>query len=125
MTTTLRKRPKRTIDVYVFKQQVRGWAERIGVEPKEIHVRTMTSKWASCSTAGRVTFSTDLLRQEADWQQYVIVHELLHLRVPNHGKLFKALLSAFVPGWQEIVPRTPRHSEPRIGLSRPRADQDR
>jgi predicted metal-dependent hydrolase len=120
MTTAQRRRPKRATDVYTFKQHVRAHAERIGVRPKEIHVRTMTTKWASCSTSGRVTFSTHLLREGADWQQYVIVHELLHLRVPNHGKLFKALLSALVPGWQEIVPRTAGRTQPRLGLSRPR-----
>ncbi len=40
-----------------FKQQVVEWAGKIGVEPKEIHVREMSRKWASCSTRGRLTFS--------------------------------------------------------------------
>ena len=117
MTTTLRRRPKRRTDVYAFKQRVRAWAERIGVQPKEIHIRTMTTKWASCSTTGRVTFSADLLGELRDWQEYVIVHELLHLHVPNHGKLFKALLAAFVPNWRTVAPRN-RRGEAGLGLSR-------
>lgn len=36
------------------------------------------------------------------FQNYVIVHELLHLRVPSHGKRFKALLPAHMPGWREL-----------------------
>ncbi len=56
-------------------------------------------KWASCSTKGTVTFSKSLLTQPQGFQTYVIVHELLHLKVPNHGKLFKSLLSAHVPNW--------------------------
>jgi hypothetical protein len=48
--------------------------------------------WGSCSTAGRVTFDTDLLTQPAAFRHEVIVHELLHLKVPNHGRLFKAYL---------------------------------
>ena len=119
MTTTLRKRPKPRTDVYAFKQRVRAWAEQIGVRPKEIHLRTMTTKWASCSTSGRVTFSADLLRAERDWQEYVIVHELLHLQIPNHGKLFKAMLSALLPDWQRTASRPP-HGRPRLGLSRGR-----
>jgi predicted metal-dependent hydrolase len=38
-----------------------------------------------------------LLTEPADFREYVIVHELLDLQVPNHGKLFKSLLSAFLP----------------------------
>lgn len=116
MTTAMRTRPKRRTDVYAFKQRVRNWAERIGVKPKEIHVRTMRRKWASCSTTGRVTFSTDLLQTDHDWQEYVIVHELLHLQIPNHGKVFKAMLSALLPDWERIASRSPR-TKRILGLS--------
>ena len=47
----------------VFKADVRRWAEQIGVEPKEIHLRPMKRKWASASSAGRLTFDTDLLTE--------------------------------------------------------------
>jgi predicted metal-dependent hydrolase len=61
----------------------------------------MWRKWGSCSTNGVITLAHDLAGQEPAFQDFVIVHELLHLRVPNHGKLFKALLTAHVPGWRE------------------------
>jgi predicted metal-dependent hydrolase len=80
----------------IFKDEVHRWAERIAVEPKEVHVRRMTRKWASCSSSGRVTFDTDLLRQPTAFRSEVIVHELLHLKVPNHGKLFRSLLRPHV-----------------------------
>jgi predicted metal-dependent hydrolase len=63
----------------------------------------MTRKWASCSTAGRVTFCADLLTEPADFREYLIVHKSLHLQVPNHGKLFKTLLSAFLPEWEKVA----------------------
>ena len=78
----------------IFKDEVRRWAGRIGVEPKEVYIRPMRRKWASCSSAGRLTFDTDLLRQPTEFRSEVIVHELLHLRVPNHGKMFRALVRA-------------------------------
>jgi len=65
-------------------------------KPKQIHIRPMARKWGSCSNAGLVTLDTGLLTQPADFRKQVIVHELLHLRVPNHGKLFKALLRAYL-----------------------------
>ena len=79
-----------------FKADVQGWAEKIGVELKEIHVRPMKRKWASCSTTGRISFSEDLLAERSKFRDEVIVHELLHLKVPNHAKLFKALLRAYL-----------------------------
>lgn len=78
----------------LFRAEVAAWANRIGVQPKELHLRQMTRKWGSCSTAGRVTFNSELLLKPADFRRRVIVEELLHLKVPNHGKLFRALLKA-------------------------------
>jgi predicted metal-dependent hydrolase len=80
----------------VFKAEVLSWAKRIGVEPKEIRLRLMKSKWASCSSNGRLTFNTEILRQPASFRSEAVVHELLHLKVPNHGKLFKNLMRAFL-----------------------------
>jgi len=68
----------------------------IGVEPKQIHIRPMKRKWASCSSQGRLTFDESLLRQSAAFRREVIVHELLHLKVPNHGPVFRSLLRAYL-----------------------------
>lgn len=85
-----------TIPREVVKAEVRAWARRIGVEPKEVQFRRMTRKWASCSSQGRLTFDRDLLHQPAAFRAEVIVHELLHLKVPNHGPLFRALLRSYL-----------------------------
>jgi predicted metal-dependent hydrolase len=87
---------ERVVPKDIFRSEVEAWCQRIGVHPKEIHVRPMTRKWGSCSTAGRVSFSADLLAESAAFRKKVIVHELVHLKVPNHGKLFKALLKAYL-----------------------------
>jgi len=80
------------IPAQVFKSEVLTWAKRIGVGPKEIRLRLMKSKWASCSSNGRLTFNSEILQQPASFRREAIVHELLHLKVPNHGKLFKNLM---------------------------------
>ena len=80
----------------VFRAEVLAWAQRIGVEPREVHIRLMSRKWGSCSTKGRITFNTELLSKPAAFRRRVIVEELLHLRVPNHGKLFKSLLRVYL-----------------------------
>jgi len=79
---------------HLFKERVQIWAGRLRVTPYQIRLQMMRNKWASCSTAGRLSFSLDLLHQPEYFQDYVIVHELLHLKISNHGCLFKRLLSA-------------------------------
>jgi len=86
-----------------FKSVIACWAAVMKVKPAQIRVQKMTKKWASCSSKGRVCFSADLLHEQRAFQEYVIVHELLHLQVPNHGKLFKSLMNAYLPGWEAIL----------------------
>lgn len=84
------------IPAAVFKAEVNSWAERIGVEYKELHLRQMKNKWGSCSTRGRLTFNTELLNKPASFRARIIVHELLHLKVPHHGRVFEALLNSYL-----------------------------
>jgi len=86
-----------------FKSEIARWAAVMKVKPARIRVQRMTKKWASCSGKGRVSFNSDLLQESRTFQEFVIVHELLHLQVPNHGKLFKSLMSAYLPGWEAIL----------------------
>jgi predicted metal-dependent hydrolase len=60
----------------------------------------MKRKWASYSTAGRLTFDDQLLKLPTELQDYVIVHELLHYHVPNHGKLWKSLMHAHLGDYE-------------------------
>jgi predicted metal-dependent hydrolase len=77
----------------VFQAQVEAWAKRIGVRPRVVQIRPMKRKWGSCSTAGRASLDADLLRQHAEFRKRIIVEELLHFRIPKHGKLFKTTLA--------------------------------
>jgi predicted metal-dependent hydrolase len=92
--------------VQALRQRAMTWAVKLRVNPRVIRVQDMRSKWGSCSYLGTVTLAYDLIRQAAQFQDYVIVHELLHLRVPNHGRLFKALLTAYVPAWRKMHARS-------------------
>ncbi len=85
-----------------------AWALKLKVNPRVVRVQAMRRKWGSCSSAGTVTLASDLLDQDVRFQDYVIVHELLHLRYATHGRVFKALMSAHVPGWQVMEARRMR-----------------
>ena len=71
-------------------------SEDVGVKPKEIHIRKMKRKWASCSSRGRLTFDYSLLNEARDERYRVILHELLHLKYPTHGKMFNTMLNTYL-----------------------------
>lgn len=89
---------------------VRHWATRIGVKLGQIHLRPMRTKWASISLAGRLTLNTELLDLPMTLGEYVIVHELVHLLAPNHGKVFKSFMAAYLPDWEERGAMLREHS---------------
>ena len=98
-----------------FKACVREWADKLGVKTHSLSMRPMRHKWASCSTAGRLTFNVELLQLDRELGNYVIVHELLHFFVPNHGRLWKSLMRAYLGEYESVSRRLPaRHDLARI-----------
>jgi predicted metal-dependent hydrolase len=88
-------------DTNELRWAARHWAVQIGVRVPYIHIRPMTTKWASISTAGRLTLDAGLVKLPKPLGEFVIVHELVHILAPNHGKLFKSFMSAYMPDWIE------------------------
>ncbi len=85
-----------------FKARVMEWARKLEVDAKSIYIRPMQRKWASCSTAGTLSFNDDLLGMPRELGDYVMVHELLHFSVPNHGKLWKSLMRAHLGEYERM-----------------------
>jgi len=75
-----------------FKARVHYFADKLDININSLAIRPMRNKWASCSTAGNLNFNAELLELDKELGEYVIVHELLHFSVPNHGKLWKILM---------------------------------
>jgi predicted metal-dependent hydrolase len=88
--------------IKLLRDRVDAWASKLKVTPRLVRVQRMTRKWGSCSARGTITLAADLIEQDGRFQDFVVAHELLHLRVPNHGRLFKALMTAHVPNWRSF-----------------------
>lgn len=86
----------------IFKNRVHTWAEKLDVKITWLGVRPMRNKWASCSTNGQLNFNDELIWFDEEIWDYVIVHELLHFSVPNHGKLWKSLMQVHLGDYQLI-----------------------
>ena len=85
-----------------FKARVREFAGKMDIEVKALAIRPMKNKWASCSTNGNLNFNKELLELDKEIGEYVIVHELLHFNIPNHGKLWKSLMAAYLGDYGKI-----------------------
>jgi predicted metal-dependent hydrolase len=72
------------------------------IEINSLAIRPMKNKWASCSTDGNLNFNKQLLDLDKELGDYVIVHELLHFNIPNHGKLWKSLMRAYLGDYEKI-----------------------
>lgn len=86
-----------------IRQLVSVWSKKVGATPVRVRFQKMTKKWASCSTSKQITFNTALFTKPRNFQEAVIVHELVHLLVPNHGRLFKSMFLSFMPHGELIL----------------------
>lgn len=105
MSTAVAKRKQQkhsSLSKEELKARVREWALKLDVTVQSITVRPMRNKWASCSTSGRLNFNSELLSFDSDVADYVILHELLHFSVPNHGKLWKSLMRAHLGDYESL-----------------------
>ena len=84
-----------------FKEQVRQLAVKMNIKIKSLAMRPMKNKWASCSTDGNLNFNIQLLELDKESGMYVIVHELLHFNIPNHGKLWQSMMTAYLGDYEK------------------------
>jgi hypothetical protein len=78
----------------------RNWQEKLKIKFHRIQIRKMVNKWGSNSSKGNIILNSELTKLPKEVAEYAVLHELLHVAVPNHGKKFKALLSAYMPDWE-------------------------
>jgi predicted metal-dependent hydrolase len=73
-----------------------------GFSPTGFVVRKMKSRWGSCSAKGKIAISYDLIRLDDIFSEYVIIHELCHLKHHNHSATYYKLLSEVYPDWKKV-----------------------
>lgn len=76
-------------------------AGRLGVAYRRIRIGGQRTLWGSCSPSGTLSFNWRLVLAPLEVLDYVVVHELCHLRVPNHSRAFWGLVEERRPHWRE------------------------
>jgi hypothetical protein len=81
---------------------IRKWEQKLGVKVIGYFLQRMKTKWGSCNhRAGHIRLNTELVKKPKDLLEYVIVHEMAHLREPTHSERFVSILDQNYPGWRE------------------------
>ena len=90
-------------------QLVGQWATKLGVAVKRVQIRTMPHKWGSISTVGNLTLASDILTLPPDQAEYIVVHELMHLKFPNHQRGWQVSMGMYLADWRDREQRLRCH----------------
>lgn len=77
------------------------WAALLGLRPGRVSIREQKSRWGSCSSRGNINYNWRIVMAPPAVVDYLIVHELCHLRVPNHSAAFWQLVADAVPAYKD------------------------
>ena len=77
-------------------------AAQHGFSYNQVRIKHNVSNWGSCSVKKNINLNLNLMRLPAELQDYVMLHELCHLKYMNHGKEFHALLESVCPNHKEL-----------------------
>lgn len=76
--------------------------QKYGVQLPKVEIKTMKSRWGSCThTKNKICLNTELIKAPSHCIEYVVMHEMCHLKYPNHTKQFYNFMSLTMPDWQK------------------------
>ncbi|MBR5736814.1 MAG: M48 family metallopeptidase [Bacteroidales bacterium] len=108
-----RRRRRKAVPDEALRAEAKAWliprlatlAEKYGFTYNKVFIKNNISNWGSCSTKGNINLNMQLMRLPEELRDYVILHELCHLRQLNHGAEFHALLDSLLGGREKELRR--------------------
>ncbi|WP_312521962.1 SprT family zinc-dependent metalloprotease [Anaerospora sp.] len=77
------------------------WAKIIGVSPTRVTIRDQKTRWGSCSNRGSINYSWRLIMAPSTVMDYLVIHELCHMKVANHSQSFWQLVASYIIHYNE------------------------
>ena len=99
--TALTEEEQLTLAARELPPRLAAWAERMGVMPQGLRITRAKKRLGSCSADNRICLSAALVRWPDCVVDYVVVHELAHIRHKNHSAAFYAEIAKILPDWKE------------------------
>lgn len=87
----------------IISKKVDNFKEVMGVNPTSIKITSAKTRWGSCSYKNGLCFSYRLMLMPDDFIDYVVVHELAHIKIKNHSKLFYQEVEKYIPNYKFII----------------------
>ena len=84
----------------ILPQKTAAWAEKIGVEYNRVVLKDQRTLWASCSSQKNINYSYRIIKMPPVVQDYLVIHELCHLKFMNHGEEYWSLVGQFSPDYK-------------------------
>ncbi|PLX19408.1 MAG: hypothetical protein C0601_01930 [Candidatus Muiribacterium halophilum] len=86
----------------IVKKYLNEYISKTGLIPETIEYKKMRSRWGYCqSNKKRIVFSSELINKPKEFIEYVVLHEICHLKIPSHGKRFYKLLERYMVDYKE------------------------
>ena len=88
-----------------IKPRIKRWSEATGLYPTALKFRKLNKRWGSCSNADEIIINFDAVKLPFTLIDYILVHELCHIKHKDHSKDFYQELGKFMPDWRELDKR--------------------
>lgn len=92
--------PKKYTKQFLLKQ-INSYAAKVGISPSKVNIKKMRTRWGSASKNNVINLNEHLLKAPKGAIDYVILHELCHLKIRNHSHHFWELVQKFMPNYEE------------------------
>jgi predicted metal-dependent hydrolase len=87
----------------VFDSKVKKHSKRLGVRAKRIIVKDLRNRWGSLTKTGVININVNLLKAPEDIIEYIVLHELCHLKIKEHSHHYWDMLHKFMPSYQDKI----------------------
>ena len=82
--------------------RIEKWSQTTGLEPADINFRKLSKRWGSCTKSNEIIINFDAVKLPFTLIDYIVVHELVHVKHKDHSKEFYKEIAKFIPEWKEL-----------------------
>ena len=87
----------------IFQEKAKHYASQLGVEPNKIIIKNIKSRWGSVTKGSTINLNVNLLKASENIIDYIVLHELCHLKIEEHSHRFWDLIHRFMPDYQDKI----------------------